>query len=65
MGVKEESLPVRYVFGFSGQTRPQQMDAGPCVVCQCAVWVDGKRASRAYRSQQPVHYGCQTKDHRS
>jgi hypothetical protein len=66
MGTKEEGLPVRFVFGYSGQLRPMQVVAGKCEVCKEDVWVDLKKPSKEYRETKAVHHGCEKKEeHRS
>lgn len=64
MGAKEENLPTRYVFGFSGQMTPVQVLAGKCKVCGTDVWITYKKPSREYRETVPIHHGCENqKEH--
>jgi hypothetical protein len=62
MGIKEDGLPTRYVFGYSGQLRPLQTVAGKCEVCKEDVWIDYQKPSKEYLKTLQVHYGCEPFD---
>lgn len=59
MGFKEDTLTVRIVKGYSGQTRPMQVLGGPCIVCKAVVWIDRPKTNgQRFLGQMAVHYGC-------
>ncbi len=39
MGLKEEKRQVRIIFGFAGQSKPEQVNVGNCHVCKLEVWM--------------------------
>ncbi len=40
MGIKEDHLVKRVLFGYAGQLRPMQVVGGPCTICQTPLWID-------------------------
>ena len=62
MGVKEEELTMRLVYGYYGQTKPTQVNAGKCNNCQQDVWVDAPaNDGKQYRGSIFAHYSCAMK----
>lgn len=57
MGVKEEKLADRILFGYAGQLRPLQMVGGACTVCGREVWIDIPEPL-AVRSTSHTHFSC-------
>jgi len=57
MGVKEELLGKRVLFGYAGQLRPGQVIGGICQSCQVPVWINLPE-NLAVSSTEYMHFSC-------
>ena len=57
MGIKEENLPTRIVFGFAGQSRPEQVIGGACIACNLEVWIN-PQITKESSIMKYLHYSC-------